>query len=274
MAGKIGRAVDLQGGASGATEATLNVSDGTLPTATSFTFEAWVNFRSYTAGNYMGIAVKGRECLNFDGDPDPGGGFCTTAPCGDWTGLYNLPDGGGNNVFSFEWAYGSACKAAGLKDPRGAGGAISTGVWYHVAGVFDFSAAPRTRKLFVNGVLVNSDTLDACIEAAIPQYTRLGTDSNLTFMDGQLDEVRISFAARSNDWIGTGYNNQNAPYVGAGGFYSSVSHQTGSWSVTATTCPALNPCAGGPGTCNLRSIGTAANYDHGHGAARRTGPRW
>ena len=69
----------------------------------------------------------------------------------------------------------------------------------------------------------------ACLEAAIPQYTRLGTDSNGNYLNGQLDEVRMSFAARSADWIATGYNNQSAPYVGAGGFYSSIAHQAGPW---------------------------------------------
>ena len=81
----------------------------------------------------------------------------------------------------------------------------------------------------------------------------------------------MSFAARSADWIGTGYNNQNAPYVGAGGFYSSVAHQPGPYAgVGATACPARNPCAGGPGTCNLRSIGNTAAYSTGSGTCTAT----
>ena len=181
-----------------------------------------MNFRTINAGQYIGIVTKGRECRNFDGDPDAGGGFCTVAPCGDWTGLYKLQDGGGNQVLSFEWAYGSVCKAAGMQDPRGLAANLSTGTWYHVAASFD--SATSTRRLFVNGAQVATDTLGACLEAAIPHYTRLGTDSNLDFLDGQLDEVRVSFAARSNAWITAGYNNQSNPTMG--GFYSSISHET------------------------------------------------
>ena len=267
--GKVGPAVDLASTATGLVPAHLNVSDGTLPTGTSFTLEAWVNLRTINAGQYIGLVTKGRECLNFDGDPDPGVGFCTSAPCGDWTGLYKLQDGSGNQVLSFEWAYGTTCKAAGLQDPRLAAANLATGTWYHVAGSFDF--ATSTRRLLVNGTQVATDTLGACIEAAIPQYTRLGTDSNADYLDGQLDEVRISFAARPNDWIGTGYNNQNAPYVGAGGFYSSIAHQPGPYAgVGATACPARNPCAGGPGTCYLRSIGNTAVYAVGSGTCTAT----
>ncbi len=103
VAGRVGPAIDLGGGgATALTPAYLNVSDGTFPTGTSFTFEAWVNFRTINAGQFIGLVVKGRECLNFDGDPDTGGGVCTVAPCGDWIGLYRLGDGGGNEVFSLD----------------------------------------------------------------------------------------------------------------------------------------------------------------------------
>jgi len=78
--GKVGPALDFQGAA---TPAALNVSDGTLPTGTSLTFETWVNIRSYVATRFVGPAVKGREGLT-NGSPVvscPGAGW-QSANCG------------------------------------------------------------------------------------------------------------------------------------------------------------------------------------------------
>ena len=269
VTGRVGPAVAL---ASTVTPGSINISDGTIPTATSLTLEAWVKADIYVVGSYVGLFVKGREALNFDGDPDPSAGFCTMPPCGDWVGLYNLDSGLGYNVFSFGWASGNACKLSNLDDPRPQGSSeVQSGVWYHLAATYDQAA--HVRRFYVNGAEVANDAgvATACLEAAIPQYGRLGTDSNGNSLNGQLDEVRMSFAVRSADWIGTGYNNQNAPYVGAGGFYSSVAHQPGPYAgVGATACPARNPCAGGPGTCNLRSIGNTAAYSTGSGTCTAT----
>jgi hypothetical protein len=272
VAGKVGGAVDLAGGASGATVATLNISDGTVPTTTSLTVEAWVKFRSYTMGNFIGIFSKGREARNFDGDGDPGSGYCTVSPCGDWFGLYNLPDSWASptyNLFSLGWVSANpTCKLGNVSDARAQALAeVQTNQWYQVAATYDQTT--HYRRLYVNGTQVAADTAGtACLEAAIPQYARLGTDSNNNYLDGQIDEVRVSFAARSAAWITAGYNNQNNPTMG--GFYSSISHQTGSWTVTATACPSRNPCAGGPGTCYLRSIGSMADYTTGSGTCTAT----
>ncbi len=89
----------------------------------------------------MGILVKGRECLNFDGDPDPNAGYCTSAPCGDWTGLYKLPDGSGHDVFSLEWAYGGGARPPVCRIRAGRPVRWDR-TWYHVAGVFDRPPAP------------------------------------------------------------------------------------------------------------------------------------
>jgi len=263
--GRVGPGVDLASGATGLTPAYLNVSDGTFPTGTSFTFEAWVNLRTINAGQYIGLVTKGRECLNFDGDPDPNVGFCTVAPCGDWIGLYKLPDGGGNEVFSLQGDYGEACAPGGLVDPGGAAANILAGAWYHVAGMVNSGG---TRRLLINGVQVAGDAPagGSCLDAPIPHYTRLGTDSNEDYLDGQLDEVRISFTPRSNGWITTGYNNQSAPAT----FYALVTDTGGSFAVTPTACPAVNPCLGGPGTCYMRSIGDVTPYSTGSGTCTAT----
>jgi hypothetical protein len=258
--GRIGAAVDLAGGADGLTPARLVVSDGTLPATTSFTYEAWVYFRSYVPGGYVGFVTKGRESLNFDGSPAAGFGSCLAEPCGDWVALYK----GGGDRFTLGWAWGGGalgCKISNLDDP---GAIVNTGQWYQVAATFD--VATKTRRLLVNGTQVVTDTGTACLEADIPHYGLLGND-NLAddYLDGVLDEVRVSFSARSNEWIATGYNNQSSP----GTFYS-VSDQVGPYAVAATACPSRNPCAGGPGTCYLRSIGNTAAYSAGSGSCTAT----
>ena len=212
--------------------------------------------------------TKGRECLHFDGDPDGWRRLPHASLCGDWAGLYNLP-GAGNNRFSWEWAYGSACKPLGLQDPRRGPLGRADGHLVPPGRDVHHRRPPAVLRQRCRG-RGRRGPGSACIEDPIPQYTRLGTDSNGKYLDGQIDEVRVSFAARAADWIATGYNNQSAPYVGAGGFYSSIAHSAGPWSVTATACPALNPCAGGPGTCYLRSIGNTADYTTGSPACTAT----
>jgi len=250
-AGQIGPAVDFGGGLLGTTPARLVVSDGKLTTTTSFTFEAWVYFRSYVSGGFVGFVTKGRECLNFDGSPVPQATFCSVEPCGDWVSLYKA----GVDKFSFGWAWGGGllgCKVSNLDDP---GAVVNTGQWYHVAGAFDL--ATKIRRLYVNGTQVVADAVgNACLEADIPHYGLLGIDNlENDFLDGVLDEVRVSFAARSAAWIQTGYNNQSSP----GTFYA-VADEAGPFVVAATACPSRNPCAGGPGTCYLRSIGNMTDY--------------
>jgi hypothetical protein len=260
-AGLIGSAVDFGGGALGTTPARLVVSDGTLPATTSFTFEAWVYFRTYVPGGFVGFVTKGRECLNFDGSPVPQPGFCLAEPCGDWVALYKASV----DKFSLGWAWGGGpggCKVGNLDDP---GAIVNTGQWYHVAGSFD--VATKTRRLLVNGSEVVTDTGTACLANDIPHYTLMGID-NLQddYLDGVLDEMRVSFVARSNDWITTGYNNQSSPAT----FYQSVVDEAGSFVVSTTACPAVNPCLGGPGTCYLRSIGNTTVYSTGSGACTAT----
>jgi len=51
----------------------------------------------------------------------------------------------------------------------------------------------------------------------------VGSQVNANYFDGILDEVRISSTARTQDWLTTEYNNENAP--GVGGFLVSISSE-------------------------------------------------
>ncbi|MCK5607229.1 DUF2341 domain-containing protein, partial [Candidatus Pacearchaeota archaeon] len=94
--------------------------------------------------------------------------------------------------------------------------------WYHVVGVFKPN---EYSKMFFNGTQV------AIITAGVPPSmndptlpVRIGrrSDISTSYVDGIIDEVRISNIARSNDWIATEYNNQFDP----SSFYSVGSEQS------------------------------------------------
>lgn len=86
--------------------------------------------------------------------------------------------------------------------------AISTGTWYYISGGYDGS----NWKLFLDGALVSTtaDATGALITTSDARLmsSTLGIDR---FMEGSLDEVRISDVFRSADWTATEYNNQSDP---------------------------------------------------------------
>ena len=92
---------------------------------------------------------------------------------------------------------------------RVAGNTLVTGRWYYLTGTWDGS----TVSLYENGALVAStaQTLDAS-----PAYDlTLGVDGALSYsgdyLNGSLDEARVSGIARSADWVATEYANQSSP---------------------------------------------------------------
>jgi len=96
---------------------------------------------------------------------------------------------------------------------------ISTGQWYHIAYTSD--SGTNTAKIYLNG---SEDIAGGSDQTA---NTDTGSGMGIAFGSGDLhfrgiiDEVRVSSAARSADWIKTLYNNQNDPGdVGSPGFYS------------------------------------------------------
>ena len=92
---------------------------------------------------------------------------------------------------------------------RATAGILATGQWYYLTGTWDGS----TVSLYENGTLVGStvQTLDAS-----PAYDlTLGVDGALSpsgdYLNGSLDEARVSGIARSADWIAAEYSNQSSP---------------------------------------------------------------
>lgn len=91
----------------------------------------------------------------------------------------------------------------------------STSVWHHIAVTIDFTLATNEISfIYIDGV---SQTLFRPLDA---NNTGTFANSTLNFMcrngtgqftTGSIDEVRISSAIRTGDWILTEYRNQSAP---------------------------------------------------------------
>jgi hypothetical protein len=94
----------------------------------------------------------------------------------------------------------------------------SAGAWYHVvmvrsAGTVSFyvNGAPTANT---NGSAPNTPTAHFTIGNQLDSLNR-----SYRYFNGIIDDVRISIAARSADWIKTEYNNQSSPgtFYGVGG---------------------------------------------------------
>jgi hypothetical protein len=86
--------------------------------------------------------------------------------------------------------------------------AFSAGVWHYVT----FVGNATGHFIYLDGALGSEPTnTDPCF--ATVGNTVFGALFNPVggFLDGLMDEVRISNAVRSDDWIATEYNNQNNP---------------------------------------------------------------
>jgi len=121
----------------------------------------------------------------------------------------------------------------------------STSTWYHVA----LSKTGSTNlSWYRNGSSAGSTTPGT--GSSTPSAVRIGNDSSLEWLDGTIDELRISSTNRSSTWISSGYNNQNSP----GTFFNSfgteeegisartirftagtITTVTGTWTVTGVS---------------------------------------
>src|SRR5207253_4235026 len=89
---------------------------------------------------------------------------------------------------------------------------VDDGAWHHIVAVRD--AANTAVKIYVDGVLDRSTTFS--------DTSPIDTTGNTWLLGrglwgaGEMDEVRVSKAVRSADWIKAEYNNQSSPST----FYS------------------------------------------------------
>ncbi|KYC52458.1 MAG: hypothetical protein AMQ22_00794 [Candidatus Methanofastidiosum methylothiophilum] len=103
--------------------------------------------------------------------------------------------------------------------------ALSAGQWHYLVGTYNASATNNNFKLYIDGVLNNSNTnltpktqTDANISIAAV-HSQSMTPNHLQYWNGVLDEIRISDVPRSADWIKQSYSmvNDQSGYVAFGG---------------------------------------------------------
>jgi hypothetical protein len=151
------------------------------------TMEAWVSTGQAGDGPYYFIEKAKGSCSS--GEPPY---------------YFRLNDG--NTAYERENALvNGACGGTGL-GINGPMTSISAGTWNHLVAVYDGSSL----RVYKNGIQTNSRPYSSGIYNSDGDLN-IGGRSRTQYFDGLLDEVRISSAARSLEWIQTEFNNQNSP---------------------------------------------------------------
>ncbi len=119
-----------------------------------------------------------------------------------WPVAYGTPSG---SEAMFIGANGSSLIAGSYGNDLTVPNFWSAGTWQFVCNVYDGSTA----YAYGNGTLMASASKSWNL---VPQYAYIGKQVNGgEYWPGSIDEVTISSAALSPDWIATEYNNQSSP---------------------------------------------------------------
>ena len=175
------------------------------------TLEGWVNLASWPRNGYAGyLAAKGQQYF-VEFTSDNGGAHGIVA------GTYQ-----GSNYFS-----GTAVSV----------NSAFTGAFHHVAATWDGAKW----SLYIDGALQAQSVSPQGPALSSEPFTMGGQTYSggmpFQFLNGALDEVRVSSAPRSAGWIATEYNNQSQPAA----FYILGAEQLGS---TGTVAVSVNPSTG------------------------------
>ncbi|HUT64712.1 MAG TPA: Ig-like domain-containing protein [Spirochaetota bacterium] len=99
-----------------------------------------------------------------------------------------------------------------------------TGTWRYKADLGDTITAPAANMYFDGDFVGQSggvlSTLPV-LNSPFIGHTRADFETTGKFW-GSIDEIHISDIRRTAGWVRTQYNNQNAPWVGAGGFFKEI----------------------------------------------------
>jgi hypothetical protein len=126
------------------------------------------------------------------------------------------------------------------------GSALSSNTWYYVAG--NYSDAGNYIKTYLNGALDRNygTTASAGTSNGTMKFGREPFASS-AYMNGIIDELRISNVSRTAGWIATEYANQNSPST----FYSISSEpklwtagSSGNWNTNGNWTPSGTPNSG------------------------------
>ncbi len=102
--------------------------------------------------------------------------------------------------------YQIECTAPTLSTTTVSTSNVVTDTWYHVVAVWDNNTTGAMR-LYVNGSQVGVANTTTCGSEATAVNTNEGRNNALFngYLDGQMDELRVSTIARSADWINASY---------------------------------------------------------------------
>jgi hypothetical protein len=176
----------------------------TQSAVTGFTVEAWIRVTAGYANSAIVLQDRGAgagHSLTFGLD---GAGACGASSC--------FNGGAGKLLFADD----SNSLLIGVESPA----ALNDGNWHHVAGTWASSAGTAVNtsqfSLYVDGVKILAPATLSVGSDAAPLSGLGGTllghhQAWNTLFGGTLDEVRISTAARTPEWIATQFANHNAP---------------------------------------------------------------
>jgi hypothetical protein len=167
--------------------------DDSLDLPSSFTIETWARWGSASTSSNGYIMEKGTTVVEeknyyfwWKGGPEPA-----------WLNpsiVFGFSHGAAFTDLVYEWT-------------------PTEEQWYHVVGVFD--DAQDELRLYIDGTEITqvSSTNTPVVEAGELRFgrSRLGQWSGDEWWNGRLDEIRISSVARTDGWIQTSFNSQNAP---------------------------------------------------------------
>src|SRR5713101_5801564 len=155
-----------------------------------------------------------------------------TQPTGYGTFISRHPSGGGNQYFLVT-SGGTVYRWDGFPATQ----TISANAWHHVVYTYDGT----TERFYIDGAAAGSNVATLSWD---PDNWRFGMNTGgYRQYSGLIDEVRISNAVRSADWISTEYNNQSSPLT----FYSVGPANTAGGS-SSPTINSLSPTSGAVGT--------------------------
>ena len=180
------------------------------------TMEGWVNLTSWPRSGYGGVLVARGMQYFIKFTTDNGGAHGIVA------GTYNS-----SNIFS-----GTAVSIP----------SALTGAFHHVSATWDGSSW----SLYLDGALAAQSASPMGPTLSGEPFTMGGQTFSggipFQFLDGALDEVRVSASPRSAGWIATEYHNQSQPSA----FYTLGAEQGGSTAPPSISV-AVNPPSGSIG---------------------------
>ncbi len=162
------------------TDSHLQLADGTLAANSPFTYEAMFYYEAANTGQYVGLVTKNRDNCVFPCDQ----------PGEDWVGMEKIDTNRLSLIMDTNGGPGNLDGAT----------VLSPGRWYYGA---VSSNGVNTRRVILYDFVDAADTVTAAGYTALSNPTRIGDDSNGSYLVGMIAQVRISTVERSAAWLQT-----------------------------------------------------------------------